>query len=339
MTRGEPEAVGEAPRDRRQREHPERVRGEDEAHRRQAMAVVDEVDGRHRHDEDHDHLADDERHERHQHGRPAEDRPRGGRRRRIVGEGGERLRIGEDVGLRTEQHGAQQQGEHEEPDRQRVRPGEGRQPERRRHVARRRDEVRAGDGADRRPPHHGPDRGRPTLGRDEVGGHVPSQVADPVRHAGECRRDEEQDDRAGDDRTDRDHGPDRAHRETEEEPGAPADAEHERREHGRGGGRADGGGGGGDAAEGGVTADVGGDQRADGDGGDVAGAAEGRDREQGPRHPSPHAREPGGIDAGGLGSGTDDRRCRQPSTKRSRNWRRKSPLARCSAAASRPIQR
>ena len=166
------------------------------ADRRQPMTVIGQVERRHRHDENHDHLSGRERDERHQDRGRAQQRAEAGGLGRLGmrGQGG---RVRQVVGLRAQEdehdrprHGHEDQGEQ-------VRAGERRQPERLRHHAGRSHQVRAAHRPDRRAPHHGGNRARPLLGGHEIGGDVAAELPGAVREAGQCAAGQQQRQRSG----------------------------------------------------------------------------------------------------------------------------------------------
>ena len=86
----------------RQREHPERVRRQDDAHGGQVVPVLGHVERRHRHDQDHHDLADDERDDRRRDARAAQDLPdRADARARVVAGREARGLVGELVRVRA----------------------------------------------------------------------------------------------------------------------------------------------------------------------------------------------------------------------------------------------
>ena len=70
-----PNALGDPARHRREREHPGDVPADHDADGAEAVAVVGQVEGRHRHDQDHRRLAGDQRRHSGQDGRPERGSP------------------------------------------------------------------------------------------------------------------------------------------------------------------------------------------------------------------------------------------------------------------------
>ena len=218
-------------------------------------------------------------------------------------------RMGESVWLWTQHDERQQPCQADEAHGQDVRPGQLRQADGLRQHAGRCHQVGAADRTDGGAPDDGADgRGAP-LRRDEVGSDVAAEIADAVREAGEDARGQQQHDGLDDHGAHRQHCPDQADQQAAEQAPAPSHAEHQAGEKAGGRGRADRRRGGRHAAQGRVAVDLRRHQRSDGDGGDVAGAAERGDGEQRPPHPGAQARERGGIQAPrGLGGASDRQR-------------------------------
>ncbi len=168
-------------------------------------------------------------------------------------------------------------------------PASSGSPSRQRHRSRRRDEVRAGDGADRRAPYHRADGRCPSPGRHEVGGDVATEVRGAIGESGEKGPEQQQRDRVDQDGHEAQGGADHAGRQAAEKPGPPPDAEHERRQARRRHGGAEHRGRRWHPSQRRGSRDLGGNERPDRDRGDVAGAAEGRDGEEGPQHAPPEA--------------------------------------------------
>ena len=185
------------------------------------------------------------------------------------------------------------------------------------------------DGSDGRAPHDGRDGRRPPLRRCEVGGDIAPELPGTVREPGERAAGKQQRERAREDAGDRDCRAECPDQDAEQQPGAPADAQHEERYESGRGSRAEGAGRRWKTPRSRTAGDVGGGQRPRGDGRDVAGAPERRHREQRPDHAPSEGRQVRGIDGA----------TRHSPTYRSRNCRSSAPLSRCSAADSRPIHR
>ena len=188
------EPVGQAARDRRQREHPERVRRQHEPDGGEPMAVLDEVDRRHGHDQHHHHLPRHERHDRDGHDGPAQERT--GRWHRQVRIGSlQRRWVGEGVRLGPQQHERQRERQADEDRRQHEGARELGQSGRLGDGPGRRHEVRTGDRTDRRAPHHRADGRCASPGRHEIRGDVATEVRGAVGEAREEGAEEQQRDR------------------------------------------------------------------------------------------------------------------------------------------------
>ena len=221
------EPVGQAPGDRRQREHAQRVGRQHDAHRREVVAVLGHVERRHRHDQDHHELA-----------RstsatiaaatagPPQDRPdRPDARPRVV------VRW---PGARRRRRARTGPGAAGSNDRIAARPtktiGTRYGPDQRRQagllgeVGRDRHHRRADDGSDGRPPDHDPDRRRAPVGRHHVGGRVAGELVGAVAEPDQQRAAEEERERSRDHRGGRDQGPQDADRVAGREPGPAAAA-------------------------------------------------------------------------------------------------------------------
>ena len=185
------------PGDRGQREHPERVRRQHDAHGGQVVPVLGHVERRHRHDQDHHELADDERDDRRRDARAAQDLPdRADAGARVVAGRQARGLVRELVRVGAEQGEGQDRGEADEHDRHEVRTGQLGQARLDREVAGDRDQRRPDHRADGRAPDHDADRGRPPIGRDHVAGRVARELVGAVAEADQERAGQQQRERA-----------------------------------------------------------------------------------------------------------------------------------------------
>ena len=171
------EPVGQAARDRREPEHPERMATDHQPDRREIVAVIGHVERGHRHDQHHHDLTSHERHDGDGHARARDDarqRDRDGAvaALHVVARRG----VGKLVWVGSEQHERQQCRSTDEHDRHQVWAAQLGQSEGQRDLAGRRNEVRSGDGADGGAPHDEPDRRRPPIRWGEVGRGVARQL-------------------------------------------------------------------------------------------------------------------------------------------------------------------
>ena len=288
--------------------------------------MVHEVDRGHRHDQDHHDLGGDQRHERHGHRGTRGDHAQRRRLDERVDRTGQGRWIGQRIGLGAQQEHGHDPGQADEEDRQQVRPGELGEAKRDGHLAGGSREVRADDRADRRAPHDQAEGRRTSFRRRHVGGDVAAEVAGRVGEAGEGAAEEQQRDRAGEDRAERDGAAEDADREPEQQADPAAAAQHDHRDQARRHGGPDRRRRGGQAAERRAARHLRRDQRSDRHGRDVAGAPQRGDGEEDPAHPPPQAREVvGGDPRRGRHRASDRRRLRHASA---------SSVGRCSVVPS-----
>ncbi len=234
-----PVSIGQAARDRRQPEHPEGVAADDEADRRQVVAMGGHVQRGHGHDQDHHDLHGDEGHDRHRHVRPAHDaaqrrRCRPARALGVVGANGRPARTGRAAGRpRSGSWRRRRTGSA----RGRGRPAAGRPIESAKAVA---GATRFGPmTAPTVAPHTTvPERRCPPVGRIEVGGDVARQLVRGVAEADEHGPDEEDRQGHGDDPDGRHERPEDADPVAQGQPARRPAPDHDRRQDDRPDGRA-----------------------------------------------------------------------------------------------------
>ena len=216
MTGTLPKRSRQATGDRRQPEHAERMTADDEADRRKAVAMLGHVQRRHRHDQDHDDLAGDERDDRHRDTRSGEyarERHRVPASRRLRGRG-----VTTDARAHTDQGAAATNAEDgrraHEDDRDEVGAGELRQAERDRDLTGRCDKVRPDDRTDRGTPHDDADGRCPPIRGDQIRRRVTGQLVRCIAEADQHGADEQDRKRRRDDGRRRDERPQRHRRRT-----------------------------------------------------------------------------------------------------------------------------
>jgi hypothetical protein len=167
------------------------VRADHEADGVEMMAVLGHVERRHRHHERHHDLADDQCHDRDQHGGPAQELQHG-RCRPSLCAGGAReagVLLRQLIRIGPQCHEREQRGRSDERRRHEVRPGQVRQPGGRRDRHREREQVGSDDRADRGAPDDRRDRRRATPLVEHVGGRVARElvraVPEPDQHGPE----------------------------------------------------------------------------------------------------------------------------------------------------------
>ena len=168
-----------------------------DAHGGQVVAVLGHVERRHRHDQDHHELADDERDEGRRDARAAQDLPD----RADAGAGSSPV-------ARREASSASSYGSGRSRAKIRIAarptntigtrygPASSGRPDLDREVARDRDQRRPDHRADGRAPDHDADRGRPPVGRDHVAGRVARELVRAVAEADQQRAGQQQRERA-----------------------------------------------------------------------------------------------------------------------------------------------